>query len=167
MNQFPASLFILKLLFLNTTDTRGGAKCNGKHVCFPSLPSMLQCRFKSRLELEFSGFSMWHILNLIIRGFLPVLRFPPLLHQLMVQPIKQSKIKCDLNSVKLNSWAVPSFQVAHSIMHVINARCVAHDLQTIMPGPLKRMFWRQFVTQWGDCKNISDCTFQCHYCYYH
>ena len=40
------------------------------------------------MGLEFSGFSMWHFLKLVIRGFLQVLLFPPLLHRLMVQPIK-------------------------------------------------------------------------------
>ena len=38
---------------------------------------MLECRFESRLGLEFSGFSMWHFLKLVVRGFLRVLRFPP------------------------------------------------------------------------------------------
>ena len=36
---------------------------------------------------------------------------------------------------------------------MINARCVAHDLRMIAPGPLERMCWRQFVAQLGDCKN--------------
>ena len=31
---------------------------------------------------------MWHFLKLVARSFLRVLRFPPLLHRLMVQPIK-------------------------------------------------------------------------------
>ena len=47
-----------------------------------------QCRFASRLGFESSGFSMWHFLKLVARGFLRALRFPPLLHRLMVQPIK-------------------------------------------------------------------------------
>ena len=38
------------------------------------------------------------------------------------------------------------------MMHVISARCVARDLHTIAPGPLKRMCWRQFAAQSGDCK---------------
>ena len=37
--------------------------------------------FESRLGLESSGCSMWHFLKLVARGFLRVLRFPPLLHQ--------------------------------------------------------------------------------------
>ena len=36
---------------------------------------------KSRLGFESSGFSMWHFLKLIARGFLQVLRCPPLLHR--------------------------------------------------------------------------------------
>ena len=34
--------------------------------------------------LNFSGFSMWHFLRLVVRDFLRVLRFPPLLHRLIV-----------------------------------------------------------------------------------
>ena len=45
------------------------------HVCFPSLPPMLEYRFESRLGLEFLGFSMW---------------FPSLLHQLMVSANKRT-----------------------------------------------------------------------------
>ena len=56
---------------------------------------------------------------------------PPLLHQLMVQPIKQSSKsnKPHLNFVKLNSWAVSSYHVAHNhdILLVISAQCVARD----------------------------------------
>ena len=76
----------------------GGAWCNGKHVCFPSLSPMLECGFESRSGLEFSGFSMRQFLKLVVGGFLRVLRFCSLLHRLMVQPIK-----CDLNFVKLDS----------------------------------------------------------------
>ena len=63
----------------------GDAWCN---VCFLSLPPMLLCGFESRLGLESSGLSMCYFLKLVARGFLRVLRFPPLLHQLLVQPIK-------------------------------------------------------------------------------
>ena len=50
-------------------------------LCFPNLPPMLLRGFESRLELESLGFSMWHFLKLVARGFLRVLRFPPLLHR--------------------------------------------------------------------------------------
>ena len=69
-------------------DCRGDEWCNGYHVCFPSLPPMLLCGFESRLGLESLGCSTWHFLKLVVRGFLRVLRFPPLYHRLMVQPIK-------------------------------------------------------------------------------
>ena len=59
----------------------GDAWCNGWHVCFPSLPPMLLRGFESRLGLESSGCRMWHFLKLVARGFLWVLRFPPLLHR--------------------------------------------------------------------------------------
>ena len=64
----------------------GDVWCNGQHVCFPSLPPMLEYGFE--LGLEFSGFSMWHFLKLVVRGFLWVLQFPSLLHRLMVSANK-------------------------------------------------------------------------------
>ena len=140
----------------NTTD----AWCNGKHVCFPSLSPMLECGFESRSGFEFSGFSMWHFLKLVVRGFLRVLRFPPLLYPLIVSASKIKLKYYDLNSVKLNSWAVPSYQMGHDMLHVISARCVARDWHTIAPWPLERTHWRQFAVQWGDGK-ISNCAFQC------
>ena len=60
---------------------RGDPWCSDEHVCFPSLPPMLLRGFESRLGLESSGCSMWHFLKLITRGFVRVLRFPPLLHR--------------------------------------------------------------------------------------
>ena len=42
-------------------------------------------------------------LEFVVRGFLRVLRFPPLLHRLMVQPMIHSSNKCHFISVKLNS----------------------------------------------------------------
>ena len=42
---------------------------------------MLECGFESRMGPESSGFSVWHFLKLVARGFLRVLRFPPLLHR--------------------------------------------------------------------------------------
>ena len=63
-------------------------KISKKHVCFPSLPPMLLRGYESCLGLESSGFSMWHFLKLVARGFLRVLWFPPLFHRLMLQPIK-------------------------------------------------------------------------------
>ena len=42
------------------------------------------------------------------------------------------------------------------MLHVINARCVARDLHTIVAWPLRRMCWRQFLAQRGDCfKNLE------------
>ena len=53
-----------------------------------------------------------------------------------------------LNSANLNSWAVPSYQVTHDMLHTMSAMCVAHDLHTIAPRPLERAL----AAQWGDCK---------------
>ena len=49
-----------------------------------------QCGFEFRLGLELSGFSMWHFLKLVVRGFL---QFPPLLHRLMVKIMVKIKLK--------------------------------------------------------------------------
>ena len=118
---------------------------------------MLLCGFKSCLGLESSGCSTWHFLKLGVWGFLLVLRFPSLLHRLMVQPIKLSSNKWDLNSVKVSSWAVPSYHVARNTRCCTwqSAWCVARDLQTIAPGPLECTCWRRFAAQWGDCKNLD------------
>ena len=116
---------------------------------------MLQCVFEFQLGFELSGFSMWHFSKLVVRGFLCVRRFPPLLHQLMVQPKKQSWNKRAINSAKLSSWAVFSYHVAHDMLHVISARCVARDLHTIARGPLERTCWRQHAALWGECRNID------------
>ena len=64
--------------------THGVMVCT--YVCFPSLPPMLECGFESRMGLEFSGFSVWHLLKLVVRGFLQVLQFLP--HHLMVSANK-------------------------------------------------------------------------------
>ena len=40
--------------------------------------------------LNFSGLSAWRLLKLVDRGFLRVLRFPPLLLRLVVKPITLS-----------------------------------------------------------------------------
>ena len=45
---------------------------------------MLECRFESWLGLEFKAFVVWHCLNLVVKGFLYVLQFPPILHRLVV-----------------------------------------------------------------------------------
>ena len=68
-------------------------------ACHP----MLLRGFEFRLGLESSGCSMWHFLKLVARGFLRVLRFPPLLHRFNDSANKISSNKCDFNSVKLNS----------------------------------------------------------------
>ena len=73
-------------------STMGNAGCNGKHICFPSLPPMLEWGFEPRLGLEFSGFSRW----LAVWGFLRVLRFHPLLHRVIVLA---NKIKAMINAI--------------------------------------------------------------------
>ena len=65
--------------------------------------------------------------------------------------------ECNLNSVKLNSWADPSYYMAQYMLHMMTARCVARDLHTIAPWPLERTCWRWFMAQWGDHKNLELC----------
>ena len=62
----------------------------GEIRTFSKTPPTLEGRFESRLGLECPGFSVWHFLELVVRRFLRVLRFPPLLHRLI---ISASKIK--------------------------------------------------------------------------
>ena len=55
----------------------------------------------------------------------------------MVSPNKISSNKSDFSSVKLNSWAVPSYQVANDMLHVMSDLCIALDLHTTVPWPLE------------------------------
>ena len=41
----------------------------------------------------------------------------------------------------------PSFHMAHDMLHVISAGCVARDLHTIAPWPLGCTCWRQLAKQ--------------------
>ena len=75
-------------------------------------------------------------------------------HRLIFQPIKENK--CDFNCGKLNSWAVPSYQVAHDMLHLMSTLRVAHYFHTIVPGPLQLACWRQFAVQLGNCKNLKE-----------
>ena len=61
---------------------------------------------------------MWHFLKLVARSFLRVLRFPPLLHWLMVQPINW-KAKINAISTLLNLIAKLSLRTTwHVTRHV-------------------------------------------------
>ena len=62
---------------------QGKAWCDGQHVWFLVLPATnAKCGFDSRLGLDLSSFCMWHCLKLVVRSFIRVLGFPPLLHRL-------------------------------------------------------------------------------------
>ena len=116
---------------------------------------MLLRWFESRLGLESSGCSMWHFLKLVARGFLRVLRFPPLLHQFYGSANKNKKAQINAISTLSNLIAELSLRTKWHVtwhLHVISARCVARDLHTVAPGPLERTCWRQFAALWGDCK---------------
>ena len=72
---------------VHVTDVRyTSASTSTRGVCCPCkrLPPMPERGFESRVGLSFTGFSMWHILKLVVGDFLRVLQFPPLLHGLMV-----------------------------------------------------------------------------------
>ena len=79
------------------------------------------------------------------QGFLQVLWFSPLLHWVMVQPMKLSSNKCDLNS---NLIAELSLRAKwHTTLHVISALCVAPNLHTIALGPFQSTCWRRFAVK--------------------
>ena len=89
------------------------------------------------------------------QGFTPVSSPPSLVNGSSQQNTAKLNAFENSNSVKCSSWAVTSFHVAHSMLHVTRARCVAHDLQTIVPCPLERTCWRQFAAQWGGVENLE------------
>ena len=84
----------------------------------------------------FSGFS----------SFLPIFI---VLFSVSVNKISYNK--CDFNSVKPDNWAVPSYHVVYSVLHVISARCVVRDLCTIASWPLECKCWRKLTAQSGNC----------------
>ena len=111
---------------------------------------MLLRGFESRVGLESSGCSMSHFLKLVARGFLQVLRFPPLLHQFNGSA---NKNKAQINAISTLSSLIAELSLRTKWhvtwhLHVISAR----DLHTVAPGPLERTCWRQFAALWGDCK---------------
>ena len=57
----------------------------------------------------------------------------------------KSLSKCSLKFVKFSSRAVPSYHVAHNMLHVISALFVARDLHEIALRPLESTCWRQFA----------------------
>ena len=59
---------------------------------------------ESCLGLDFWDFSMWHFLKLVVRGFLQVLQFPPLCHQL-INSANKIKVKsgCPLYVVRMRT----------------------------------------------------------------
>ena len=88
---------------------------------------------------------MWHFLKLIARGFLRILRFPPLLHQ-----FNGSANKAQINAISTLSNLIAELSICRKWhitgnLHVISAPCVSRDLHTVSPGPLERTCWRQFA----------------------
>ena len=54
--------------------------------------------------------------------------------------------------------------MTHNVLCVMSAWCDACHLYMIAAWALERMYWRQFLAQWRDCKKISKCAFLCdHY----
>ena len=80
---------------------------------------------------------MWHFLKPVVRGFLRVLRFPPLLLRLMVSAKKVT--------LKINAISAPPNLIAELSLRTKKHTTVAHDLHTIVPWPLERTCWRQFT----------------------
>ena len=66
-------------------DSVWNGATRGVMVNTPAVLACHQCGFESCLGLEFSSLcGGWHLLKLVVRGFLRVLRFPPHLHRLLV-----------------------------------------------------------------------------------
>ena len=38
-----------------------------------------------------------------------------------------------ISAPKLDTWAIPSYHVAHDMLHMKSVRCAARDLRTIAP----------------------------------
>ena len=68
----------------------------------------------------------------------------PSRHRLIVSANKTKLKQMQFKPAKLNSWAVPSYHVAHDMLHVI---CTP-----------EHTCWRHFAVQWGDCK--KKCRFE-------
>ena len=49
-----------------------------------------------------------------------------------ISEARRQRFKCNFNSVKLNGGSVPSYHVAHDMLHVLRARCVARELHKIV-----------------------------------
>ena len=118
---------------------------------------MLLCGFESRLGHEPSGFSMWHFLKLVARGFVRVLWFPPVLAQI------------NAISTLPNLIAELSFCTTwHVTRHVAHDKCsmcctwFAHDCA--------RATWAYMLetvcSTVRRLSKISNCAFKCDYYYY-
>ena len=135
--------------------------CNGQHFSFPS-KQVLEYKFKYQLGHTFSGFSIRNSLKLVVRVFLRVLQYPPLLHQLIVS-VNEIKLKWMQIQLCHNVIAELSLRTTWHTLHVISAWYVAHDLHVIAPWPMERVCWRQFCGTVSRRKKMLDCTFQYHY----
>ena len=92
LSTYPSSSGFQHYAVVYTLHNWGDAWCSSKLVCFPSLPPMLLGWFESCLGFEFSGFSMYHFLKLVTRGFLWVLQFPSFLHRLIDSANNEAQI---------------------------------------------------------------------------
>ena len=135
---------------------------------------MLECGLESRLGFEFSSFSVWHFLKLVVEGFFPdtPVYSPP--SSVDGSANKISSNKCDFSFVKLDSGTVPSYQVAHDMLHVKSARCVARDVHTVAPGHISvrvgdrsRCSEETAPPKKKKKKKISICACQCDHCYHY
>ena len=76
----------------------------------------LTSEFKFQFGFGFSGFSMWHVLEIVVGGFLWVLRFSPILYCLRISIKWYSNDKGNFSSAQINSWAVFMHLVAKLYM---------------------------------------------------
>ena len=95
----------------------------------PPRHSSLRCKLQTPSSVSL-------FLKFVVVGFHWVLGFPPIFHGINGQWYYQIRLlenKCDFNSFKLKSRAVPSYYVVNDTLHVINARCGPRDLHPTTP----------------------------------
>ena len=99
-------------------------------------------RFKTQARLEPAQYHWWQAKKADVLTVTPrvTLQFLVIIFKVYTGSNHPSSVngsaKCDLNSFRLTSWAVPSCQMAHGMLHAISARCVARDLHRLCPGHL-------------------------------
>ena len=107
------------------SSSQGAIVLCANHLQHIQRLSCATCRVPNGTKGQLNS-SVWHSLYHVYFSFIW------LLYLLSVNGSanKKSFNKYDLSSVKLNSWAVPSYHTAHNILHVIHSLYVLHMICT-------------------------------------